>query len=229
MQKHYTTITQAANSTAQTTTGDNVVVQVGDTSVTFKRVTVNGITTLTPVNPPSAQDLLAFGYANAKASFKISTTAQVTPPVDVCYQLATDADFKTATVMLALVGGKLKNVTTRTDAATRTVCGRITQFPPKSAPNGGSNDSGNTYDPLDETGDFGTFVIAEATNTVALNSATVSVSEAQCQRSGGHRVSDGDARGRHSARRSSPFKTMTRRTKSQTRTPIIASSHVNNT
>lgn len=164
---------RAAQIQIQTPTGDNITATIGSsTTLTFRRVVVGGVTTLTPVNPPPLADLLAIGYTDPKAAFNIKTSAQVTPPIEVCYQLPDSFAFTLATGLLVKESGKLKNVTTRVNAATRTVCGTYT--PPGGA-QGLKADEG--FQAFGSETDLGEFVIAEATNVARFDSTTLNVAE----------------------------------------------------
>ncbi|MBA2734544.1 MAG: DUF4214 domain-containing protein [Acidobacteria bacterium] len=116
-----------------TNTGTSVNVQSGSVTVTYSSVTSPGNTTITPINPASA-GALPDGYAlgDYSLAFDITTTATVTPPIDVCFNVpsVTDAARFDRLRVLHGEGGALIDRTSNKNFAAKTVCGRVTSLSP---------------------------------------------------------------------------------------------------
>ena len=120
-------------------TGVNVVDPIGNPSVTFSQVTAGGSTTFTPIDPASAGTLPA-GYTlvGGNTAFDITTTAIVTPPIDVCLNVAAITDLQ-AFERVRILHGEGGVLVDRTilapdtpapNFATKTVCARVNSLSP---------------------------------------------------------------------------------------------------
>jgi uncharacterized repeat protein (TIGR01451 family) len=70
-----------------TSVGEGVSVQIGDTVITFANVTAAGLTTVTPIDPASV-GLMPGGYTltDGSLAFEIKTTAQYSGPIQICFR-----------------------------------------------------------------------------------------------------------------------------------------------
>jgi hypothetical protein len=143
--------TDALNNTAQgsfnvtvqgnTTTGSNVSVQPVDSTtgapapvtLTFSQVSGGGTTTVASTgNNPSGQPLPnQFKLGNPPTFYQISTTAQFTPPVTVCFQYPEGAYHNENNLKLMHFNGSIwQDITTSLNTQTNTICGITNSFSP---------------------------------------------------------------------------------------------------
>jgi hypothetical protein len=130
------------NDGGNTQPGSSVTTQspTGDASVTFTQVTKAGITTFTPINPPSSAGAPPEGYTilENEPAYDITTTALYTPPITVCFRVSSINDQATFNRVRILhgEGGQLVDRTIlppdspAPDFATRTVCARVDSLSP---------------------------------------------------------------------------------------------------
>jgi protocatechuate 3,4-dioxygenase beta subunit len=121
--------------TAPTSTGANVAVRLGGTSLSFSSVTASGSTTVTPI-PPGSAGTLPGGFVLGNMAFEINTTAAVTPPINVCFTIPNSAA-ATPTALNALKlmhneGGVLVDRTVSQTFGTPTsqLCGSVNSLSP---------------------------------------------------------------------------------------------------
>jgi len=84
-----------------TATGTNVSVNAGATSITFGTVSNVGVTSVIPI-PPASAGTLPGGYVIGNQAYEISTTANVSPPITVCFtvpQATTQTQFNQLRIM----------------------------------------------------------------------------------------------------------------------------------
>ncbi|MCA1620542.1 MAG: PxKF domain-containing protein [Acidobacteria bacterium] len=128
--------------TPNTPTGIGVTVQspAGDASVTITQVLAAGDTTFTAINPLSFAGATPPGYTipDAGLAYDITTTANYTPPVVVCFVVSSvndPAQFADLRILHG-EGGQLVNRTILApdapapDFATRTLCARVGSLSP---------------------------------------------------------------------------------------------------
>ncbi|MCM3871930.1 MAG: DUF4214 domain-containing protein [Pyrinomonadaceae bacterium] len=113
--------------------GTDVNVQGNGVSVTFSEVTIGGTTTIAPIDPNSVGSVPS-GYAifGSSVAFEITTTAGITPPIDLCFNLPAVNDpvaFGNLRV-LHNENGLLVDRTLSHEFATRTICARTTTLSP---------------------------------------------------------------------------------------------------
>jgi hypothetical protein len=113
--------------------GNNVTVQPGNATITFSQVTGAGTTTIAPMDPNSTGTLPG-GYAISGTSlaYQLTTTASVSPPIDVCFNLPTINDegvFNNLRILHG-EGGQLFDRTTTHSFASRSLCARTTSLSP---------------------------------------------------------------------------------------------------
>jgi uncharacterized repeat protein (TIGR01451 family) len=118
----------------ETPTGTNVTVETGPATITYGGVGVAGTTTVTPLNGGGDIGTLpsAFSIAGAGIAFDISTTATISPPIDLCFRVPSVSD-ETAFSRLRVMhneGGTLVDRTTSTDFPTRKICARTSSLSP---------------------------------------------------------------------------------------------------
>ncbi len=122
------------DNTFPTPAGSNVNVQSGAVSITFPSATgANAETTITPISPASAGTTPG-GFLAGGVAYEISTTANFTPPVQVCFTVPSGIE-PTAQSFNTLVffhneGGILVDRTVSRDFNTRTICGLVNSFSP---------------------------------------------------------------------------------------------------
>ena len=126
-------ITAIFGSTGATPPGTNVNVQANGVSVTFAHVTSGGTTTVAPINPNSAGTVPS-GYAisGSSVAFEVTTTAAITPPIDLCFQVPAVNDpavFANLRVLHS-ENSVLVDRTLSHDFPARTVCARTTTLSP---------------------------------------------------------------------------------------------------
>lgn len=125
---------------ASTPTGSVVNVSLDGTSaganpvsLTFSNVTTAGSTTITPLDPADAGTVPGSYSIFSNLVFEISTTANVTGDVDVCFTL-TDTSIDSITFAALRVmhneGGTLVNRTSSSDFPTRTLCATVSSLSP---------------------------------------------------------------------------------------------------
>ncbi len=116
-----------------TETGSNVNASAGAVNVSFSNVTANGTTTITPISPASA-GVLPGGYVIGTQAYEITTTASVSPPIQVCFSVpASIAPTQSAFNRLSLMhneNGSLIDRTTSRNFTTRTICATTTSLSP---------------------------------------------------------------------------------------------------
>ncbi len=116
-----------------TSPGANVNVQGNGVSVTFTGVTTGGTTTIAPIDPNSVGSVPS-GYAifGSSVAFEIRTTAGVTPPIDLCFNLPAVNDPTSFGNLRVLhnENGLLVDRTLSHDFPTRTICARTTTLSP---------------------------------------------------------------------------------------------------
>ncbi|MCM3901511.1 MAG: hypothetical protein ND866_07375, partial [Pyrinomonadaceae bacterium] len=113
--------------------GTEVNVQGNGVSVTFSQVTTGGTTTIAPIDPNSVGSVPS-GYAifGSSVAFEITTTAGITPPIDLCFNLPAVND-PVAFGNLRILhneNGFLVDRTLSHDFTTRTICARTTTLSP---------------------------------------------------------------------------------------------------
>ncbi|MBX3294047.1 MAG: carboxypeptidase regulatory-like domain-containing protein [Acidobacteria bacterium] len=115
-----------------TPVGSNVNVQSGGVSMTFSSVTSSGDTTILPI-PPNSAGTTPGGFSIGEfGAWEISTTANVTPPINLCFTLPTyvgQAQFNSLNIMHN-ENGVLVNRTTSRTFATRTICATVNSLSP---------------------------------------------------------------------------------------------------
>lgn len=116
-----------------TSPGTNVNVQGNGVSVTFSGVTTGGTTTIASIDP-NLIGTVPSGYAifGSSVAFQITTTAGITPPIDLCFNVSTVND-PVAFANLRVLhneNGLLVDRTLSHDFPTRTVCARTTTLSP---------------------------------------------------------------------------------------------------
>jgi hypothetical protein len=110
------------------------VVPTGTLTITFPDIT--GSTTSSPptltVTPVSSATTTNFSLSNNLGAYDISTTAEYSGSVTLCFQAQTVNDFSTFSNLqiLHIVNGSPVNVTTSYNFSTRTICGAVTSFSP---------------------------------------------------------------------------------------------------
>lgn len=113
--------------------GNNVTVQPGNATIGFSQVTAAGMTTIALIDPNTAGTLPG-GYAISGTSlaYQLTTTASITPPIDVCFNLPTINDETVFNGLRVLhgEGGNLFDRTTSRNFASRTLCARTTSLSP---------------------------------------------------------------------------------------------------
>jgi hypothetical protein len=124
----------APNAAAATSTGSNVVVQLGGASLTFSGVSQGGSTIVTPISPGGAAGTLPSGFVLRDLAYEIHTTAAVTPPINVCFTVpVSTADTLTDFNRLSILhneGGVLIDRTTSRTFTTRQICGSVNSLSP---------------------------------------------------------------------------------------------------
>jgi uncharacterized repeat protein (TIGR01451 family) len=127
-----TTVT-AVPTIVSTPSGTNVTVPAGAATITFANVITAGSTTVTPINPASAGDLPA-GYqlAGTSFSFEITTTAQYSGPITICFSApeVTDAAIFANLRILHNENGTLVDRTTSHDFAAKMICATVKSLSP---------------------------------------------------------------------------------------------------
>jgi hypothetical protein len=121
-----------ATPAAATGAGANVTTQLGGATLTFANVSNAGTTTVAPI-PPSSAGTAPGGFALGNIAYEITTTANFTPPVTVCFVVPDAAISQSAFNQLALLhneDGMLVDRTTTRDFAARTICGQVTSLSP---------------------------------------------------------------------------------------------------
>ncbi|MCY7348217.1 MAG: carboxypeptidase regulatory-like domain-containing protein [Pyrinomonadaceae bacterium] len=115
-----------------TLTGGNVNITAGVTSVTFGNVTGAGQTTVIPI-PPNSAGTLPGGFAvSGFGAYEITTTANVTPPINVCFTVPAVlplAQFNQIVILHRENGILVPKPTTR-DFPTRRVCALVNSLSP---------------------------------------------------------------------------------------------------
>jgi beta-propeller repeat-containing protein len=111
-----------------------VVVQTGTLAITFPSITgstTSSAPTLT-VTPLTSTTTANFSLSNNLGAYDISTTAEYSGSVTLCFQALTVNDPGTFSNLeiLHIVNGTPVNVTTSYDFSTRTICGSVTSFSP---------------------------------------------------------------------------------------------------
>jgi hypothetical protein len=116
---------------ASTGSGSNVTTQVGDVTFTFANVSSSGSTTVNPIDPSSAGPPLP-GYSLVGPAFDVTTTATVSPPINVCVSVPyiTDSTAFNRLTLLHFEGGVLVDRTTGRNAAQKTICGSLPTLSP---------------------------------------------------------------------------------------------------
>jgi len=113
----------------------------GNVSVNFSSVTSGGTTSFTPINPTSPGQLpipIGFTALGGETAYEISTTAVVTPPIVVCFNVNNVSDASQFAFVRILHGenGQLVDRTILApdspapDFATRRVCARVNSLSP---------------------------------------------------------------------------------------------------
>ena len=121
------------DNTLPTHSGSNVDVESGRVLVTFPSINGNGFTTITPISPLSAGTTPG-GFRLDGLAYEISTTANYTPPIAVCFTVPTGAyttqqQFDGLSI-LHNEGGTLVDRTVSRDFSTRTICAAVNSFSP---------------------------------------------------------------------------------------------------
>jgi uncharacterized delta-60 repeat protein len=118
--------------------GSNVTVQAGPAAVTFTSVSAPGIVSVAQINPNSAGQLPGGFEVGGSLAFEITTTATVTGPITVCFNVASvndEAVFNSLRILHS-EGGMLIDRTIlppdspSPDFATRTICARVGSLSP---------------------------------------------------------------------------------------------------
>jgi len=122
---------------ADTPAGSPSIVQldaspVGTIDITFAGATVPGSTSIVPIDPSQAGTLPGNFTLYNNIVFDITTTATVTPPIDVCFNLpsVTDPNVWAMLQVMHNEGGTLTNRTTFSDFVLKQICGRVPSLSP---------------------------------------------------------------------------------------------------
>jgi hypothetical protein len=111
---------------AATTTGSNVIVHVGDASLTFPSVTAAGTTTTVPLEPSAAGTVLS-GYVLVGPAFNVTSTATTSGAATLCIGMpyVTDATAFSKLKLLHAESGALVDRTSTRSLAAKTLCGSL--------------------------------------------------------------------------------------------------------
>ena len=106
----------------------DVTIQLGRVTVTFSAVTTSGLTSIMPI-PPDSVGTVPDGFIIGGSAFDVTTTAEFTAPVDVCFTVPdeegmTQSEFDALSLMHN-EGGMLVDRTTSRDFATRQICATV--------------------------------------------------------------------------------------------------------
>ncbi|HJP91583.1 MAG TPA: IPT/TIG domain-containing protein [Pyrinomonadaceae bacterium] len=116
-------------SVAQTTSGENLTVQLGAASLTFSTVITAGTTTVTPIDPSA---VLPSGYSSLGKAVDITTTATYSGPITACLKVfsVTDESVFSRLRLLHRENGVLVDRTTSQDFNTKSVCATVNSLSP---------------------------------------------------------------------------------------------------
>jgi hypothetical protein len=110
-----------------------VTAQAGGVSVTFPSVSTGGQTTVIPI-PAGSAGSVPGGFQIDGLGYEISTTANFTPPVSVCFTVSAEiAGSQTQFNALSLMhneNGVLVDRTTSRNFPTRQICGSVNSLSP---------------------------------------------------------------------------------------------------
>jgi hypothetical protein len=118
--------------------GSNVIAQIGTVTITFESVSKAGIVTVTPIDPGSAGMLPSGFVIGTSPAFDITTTATVTGPITICFNVQSVSDQLTFDNLSIFhnEGGMLVDRTIRPpdspapDFASRRICARVNSLSP---------------------------------------------------------------------------------------------------
>lgn len=119
--------------------GANVSAVSGTTTITFSSISGSGTTTVVPIDPATAGNVLGgYSLGTGHPAYEISTTASYTSPIILCIQVSNTTPLATfnALCILHYVNGTptdstiLSPDTPAPDFATKTICARVNSLSP---------------------------------------------------------------------------------------------------
>lgn len=119
--------------TVATPAGTNITVQSAPVTLTFPTVATAGVTTVMPINPSAAGTVPGgFMLTSPPLAFEIFTTASLTPPITVCFNVpsVTNPVAFNSLSIFHNEGGNLVDRTVSRDFNSKTVCASVNSLSP---------------------------------------------------------------------------------------------------